>query len=195
MSCGDLTQLEDGRVMIVGGADWYREPAVTGPLEAGPMELAGLARALAFDPATDSFRDLAPMHHGRWYPSLVGLPDGKVLVAGGVTKVVKSSQLGQVRRTETYDPRKDSWTENYAGPASENELPLYPRLDLTPNGKIFYGGLGQMWAPFGQAADEAAMGLQQFFRSWHPAVGGHRPRPARSPQRSGAGRPPTGPAL
>lgn len=175
MSCGDLTQLEDGRIMIAGGADWYHEPAVMArgqgdAPDVGLVELEGLPSARAFDPETNSFQELAPMRHGRWYPTLVGLPDGKVLAAGGVAKVVKSAQLGQVRRTETFDPTTNSWAENYTGPASENELPLYPRLDLAPNGKVFYGGLGQMWAPFGQALDEATMALQQFFdpetRKW-----------------------------
>lgn len=154
--------------MVAGGADWYHEPSVLAqdrgdPVDAGLVEREGLSSAWAFDPDTNSFEALAPMRYGRWYPALVGLPDGKVLAVSGVTKLVKSAQLGQVRRTETFDPKTNSWTENYSGPASENELPLYPRLDLAPNGKVFYGGVGQMWAPFGQAADEATMALQQFF--------------------------------
>lgn len=28
------------------------------------------------------------MHYGRWYPSLVTLPDGKIIVASGVSKLV-----------------------------------------------------------------------------------------------------------
>jgi hypothetical protein len=103
------------------------------------------------------------MKYGRWYPTLVELADGKVLVASGVTKLIKDTQGSQVRRTETYDPATDTWTENYVGPASENSLPLVSRLVLTPNGKVFYPGVGQMWGPFGQSIDEALFGLQQFF--------------------------------
>jgi hypothetical protein len=44
------------------------------------------------------------MKYGRWYPTLVELRDGKVLVASGVTKLVKDTQGSQVRRTETFDP-------------------------------------------------------------------------------------------
>ncbi len=80
-----------------------------------------------------------------------------------MTKLIKSTQLSQVRRTETYDPATNTWTENYTGPLSENSLPLNARLFLTPNGKIFYGGAGQSWGPFGQAIDEATFALQQFF--------------------------------
>jgi hypothetical protein len=68
-----------------------------------------------------------------------------------------------VRRSETWDPATEKFTENYTGPMSENTLPTQPRLFLAPNGKIFYGGAGQSWIPFGQAADEALWALQQFF--------------------------------
>jgi hypothetical protein len=166
--CSDLISLADGRVMVAGGSDWYLEPKVMDrndddPTDVGGSELDGLRNTSLFDPKTNTYRPGAPMKYYRWYPTEVELPDGKVFVASGVTKLVKSTQLGNVRRTETYDPLADTWTENYTGPASENALPLYARLVLAPNGKIFYGTAGQMWSPFGQGADEALYGLQQFF--------------------------------
>jgi hypothetical protein len=166
--CSDLISLPDGRVMVAGGSDWYMEPKVLDRNEGdsadlGGTELDGLRNTALFDPTTNTFRPGAPMKYYRWYPTMVGLPDGKVFVASGVTKLVKATQLGNVRRTETYDPVADTWTENYTGLASENALPLYPRLVLAPNGKIFYGTSGQMWSPFGQGADEALYSLQQFF--------------------------------
>ncbi|MGH9035166.1 MAG: galactose oxidase-like domain-containing protein, partial [Acidimicrobiia bacterium] len=91
------------------------------------------------------------------------LADGKVLVAGGLSRVINGAESSQLRRTETYDPATDVWTENYAGPGSESTLPLQPRLFLTPNNKVFYNAGGQGWGPYGQAADEAFYGFQQFF--------------------------------
>jgi hypothetical protein len=166
--CSDLISLPDGRVMVAGGSDWYLEPKVMDrndgdPTDLGGTELDGLRGSTLFDPETNTWRSGARMKYYRWYPTMVGLPDGKVFVASGVTKLIKSTQGGNVRRTETYDPVADKWTENYTGPASENSLPLYARLVLAPNGKIFYGTSGQMWSPFGQGADEALYGLQQFF--------------------------------
>jgi hypothetical protein len=168
MFCADLMSLPDGRVLIVGGTDWYNEPALLDrnegdPVDAGLIELEGLRNARLFDPATDSFSAAGHMKYGRWYPTLVELPDGKVLVASGVTKLIKDTQGSQVRRTETFDPATNTWTENYVGPGSENSLPLVSRLVLAPNGKIFYTGVGQMWGPFGQSVDEALFALQQFF--------------------------------
>lgn len=169
MFCGDLTLLYDGRVLNAGGTDWYNEPAVMDRNEGdqadvGLIELEGLRNAWLFDPKTDSYSPAPPMKFGRWYPGMVTMPDGKVSIFGGVTKLIKSGQLGQVRRTETYDPKTNTWTEDYLGPQSESELPLVPRLHLTPDGKVFYGGAGQT-GPFGAAVDEALMSFQQL---WDP---------------------------
>lgn len=170
MFCADITSLPDGRLLIAGGADWYNEPGLTGPEAAnvppahvGVPEAEGLRSARIFDPRTDTFAQAGHMNHNRWYPSLVTLPDGKVLAVGGATKRVKNTQGSNVRRTETFDPATNTWTDNYSGPTSENSLPLSPRLHLMPNGKVLYAGAGQSWGPFGQAADEALFGLNQFF--------------------------------
>jgi hypothetical protein len=169
MFCGDLALLYDGRVLNAGGTDWYNEPVVMDrnrgdQADVGAIELEGLRNAWLFDPRSNSFSSAQPMKFGRWYPGMVEMPDGKVTIFGGVAKLIKTGQLGQVRRSETYDPQTNSWTENYVGPQSENEMPLQPRLHLTPDGKVFYGGAGQT-GPFGAAADEALMALQQL---WDP---------------------------
>jgi Galactose oxidase-like, Early set domain len=169
MFCADFANLADGRFLVVGGTSWYNEPgdgldrAHGYPYDLGAIELEGLRSARIFNPSTNDFQQVAPMKYGRWYPTAVTLSDGKVFVASGVTKLIKSTQLSQVRRSETYDPAANTWTENYTGPLSENTLPLNSRLFLTPNNKIFYIGAGQSWGPFGQAADEALFALQQFF--------------------------------
>jgi len=174
--CTDVTHLADGRILIAGGTDWYSEPGLPSDTPVaggwGVTELEGLRNTRIFDPGTNRFTQVGNMKYGRWYPTQVMLPNGKVLVASGVTKLVKSAQGGQVRRTETFDPKTGRWTQNYTGTASENSLPLYPRLHLMPNGKIFFGGVGQFngFGPTGWAADEATWSFQQFFnlktRQW-----------------------------
>lgn len=159
--CTDQVHLPDGRILIAGGSDFYSEPA--GPDGNGVIELEGLRNARIFDPRTNTFTQTPHMKYGRWYPTTVALPDGDVLTVGGVTKLIKSTQGSQVRRTETYDVQTGTWSENYVGPASENTLPLFARLHLMPNGKVFYGGVGQTFGPMGQALDEALWGLQQLF--------------------------------
>ncbi|MGH8975305.1 MAG: galactose oxidase-like domain-containing protein, partial [Acidimicrobiia bacterium] len=174
--CADITLLPDGRVLAVGGTDFYNEPSVLDrgrgdPADVGLVELEGLRSTRLFDPATDTFSLGAPMKYGRWYSSVVALPDGKVLAAGGTTKVIKNTQGGHVRRTETYDPPSDRWAENYVGPASENTLPQAARLNLMPDGKVYYAGVGHMNSvQFGFAVDEALFAFVQRFdpstRTW-----------------------------
>lgn len=166
--CGDIVQMADGRQLLMGGTDFYNEPSILeqaegAPLNVGVVELEGLRSARIFDHTQDRWDATSPMKFGRWYPSALTLPDGKVAVVSGTVKLIKSTQLSQVRRTETYDPATAEWTENYTGLASEKTLPQNSRVYLTPNGKLFYTGDGQMWGPFGQALDEALFGVQGFF--------------------------------
>ena len=166
--CADIVNLADGRQLLVGGTDWYNEPSILEKadgdlLNVGVVELEGLRSARTFDWETDAWNATAPMNFGRWYPGATTLPDGDVGVVSGTVKLIKSTQGSQVRRTETYDPESASWTENHVGLASEKTLPQNPRMYLTPNGKMFYSGDGQMFGPFGQAVDEALFGVQGFF--------------------------------
>jgi Domain of unknown function (DUF1929) len=187
MFCGDVTSLPDGRIMIAGGTDWYNEPAVLDrnkgdAADVGAIELEGLRNTNLFNPDDNSFTPGGNMKYGRWYPHVAIGPDGRPTVFSGVTQLITDTQASQVRRTETYNLTTNQWEENYAGPESENTLPLQPRIILTPDGKFFYTGVGQMWGPFGQAADEALFSLQQSFdpvaKKWE--VKGLAPLGARS---------------
>ncbi len=164
--CTDMSMLADGRILIAGGTDWYAEPYVTdrengGPSAIGVVELEGLRSAQIYNPATATYTAVQPMKYGRWYPGTVTMPDGKVFVASGVTKLIKSTQGSQVRRPELFDPAIGAFED--LGPDSENSLPLFPRLHLMPNGKVFYAGVGQQFGPAGQAVDEITWIMQQFF--------------------------------
>jgi hypothetical protein len=184
--CADIAQLPDGRMLMAGGTDYYNEPSLAdrdegAPADVGILELEGLRASWIFDPKTDQHHAQAPMKFGRWYPSLVTLPDGKITVFSGVTKLLKSSQLGQVRRTETFDPATGSWTENYVGPESETALPLFSRLSLMANGKVLFNGVGQNFGPNGTDFEEATFNLQKMFdpktKKWEivgPALLGSR---------------------
>ena len=115
------------------------------------------------------------MNYGRWYPSLVTLPSGNVFVASGVTKLVKPvypqrplDSGTNVRQTETYEVASGKWTAN--GDSASRSLPLYPRLHLLPDGKVYYDAAGQAFNPFGQAYDEATWMLAAAYdpaaKSW-----------------------------
>jgi hypothetical protein len=173
--CSPLVQLADGTVLAAGGTKYYTEPGVTDPTTGkayGVSELQGLKATRIFDPRTGAWHNAkGDMHYGRWYPTLVTLPTGHVFVASGVTKLLKPAYSDgrptqddgrNVPETETYDPATQQWTVNHSGQTtatgddtSEQSLPLFARLHLLPDGKVYYDAAGQTFNPAGEGYDEA----------------------------------------
>ncbi|MDP3710975.1 MAG: hypothetical protein Q8R60_00645 [Mycobacteriales bacterium] len=128
----------------------------------GVVELEGLKNSRLYDPEKNSWADGGNMTYGRWYPSLVTLPDNRVLVASGVTTLIKpvypdrplDSGLN-VTQTEVYDPKTNAWTVD----GGKKSLPLYPRIHLLPTGHVYYDAAGQTFNPSGQAYDEATWNM------------------------------------
>lgn len=156
--CADVAMLADGRIMAVGGTAYYSEPG-SSALGYGLTELEGLKNSRAYNANTNTWSQLGDMNFGRWYPALITLPDSKMFVASGVTKLIKPiypeapEQSGRnVPQTETYDPATNTWTVN--AETAQRSLPLYPRLHLLPNGHVYYNAGGQAFNPAGQAYDQ-----------------------------------------
>ena len=171
--CSDQVQLFDGEILTPGGSDYYSEPRLPGT-PYGLLEIQGLDDTRLFDPATDSWSVTSPMHQGRWYPSLVTLPNGSVFVASGVTKLIKPVYTSpktalmsgrNVVQTEVFDPVTAKWTQNPS--SADRSLPLYPRLHLLPDGNVYYDAGGEVFNPFGEAYDEA---LWNVTASYNPAT-------------------------
>ena len=78
--CGGQVQLA-GRARPGGG----RQPRVPDATAASAPATASRAAkwVMTFDPWTETWTAYQDMAHGRWYPSLVELPDGRVLILGG----------------------------------------------------------------------------------------------------------------
>ena len=161
MFCADLKQLYDGTVLIAGGSEWrgnYLQDPTT-------FDGYGDDEARVFDPDTDTFTPVDQMSEPRWYPSMVTLADGRVLITSGLRRVVGSftypdTSFSQVRLNEIYDPSTEAWTD--AG-THDFSLPLYPRIHLLPDGKVFYASAGQTWAQFGETPDMATWGEQRVY--------------------------------
>ncbi len=165
--CSSFVQMSDGTVLTAGGTDYYQEPAVPGT-NYGLVELEGLANTRIYDDATNSWHQAGKMNHGRWYPSVVTLPNGKLLVVGGVGKMIKPvytdhpDESGRNNRTtETYDPATGTWTDN--GPTAEKSLPLFPRVHVLPDGNVYYDAAGQVVNPGGEGYDEAVWNITSVF--------------------------------
>jgi Domain of unknown function (DUF1929) len=98
------------------------------------QDYQGIADTYEFDPVTEQYVKVGDMHEKRWYPSLVGLPDGKVLAVSGL------DGTGQVSagRNEVYDPVGKRWTER---PDLFRYFSTYPALFQTQiPGTLFYSG-------------------------------------------------------
>jgi len=97
------------------------------------QDFQGTATTYAFDPVRERYERLPDMAHKRWYPTLVGLRDGKVLASSGL------DGTGQVvdGHTEVFDPRTRTWTER---PELRRFFPTYPSLFMVEGGRLFYSG-------------------------------------------------------
>ena len=120
--CSGTSALPDGRALIVGGTSDY--------------SFTGENRSSIFDPATGWYAQSQNMVNGRWYATTTALGDGRIMAFSGL-----SSTGGTNNTVEIYDLTNAGagWSGPTTAPFSP---PLYPRMALLPNGKVFYTGHG-----------------------------------------------------
>src|SRR4051812_10270262 len=118
MFCNGMVVLPDGRPLINGGT-----------LQYDPFH--GALNNSIYDPATNSFSDVQKMAHGRWYPTVTVLGDGRVLTFSGL------DENGNTSTTVEIYTVGNGWSPAYAAGWTP---PLYPRMHVLPNGKLFYSG-------------------------------------------------------
>ena len=124
--CSGLALLADGRMFVVGGTAKYSE---------GPGDpWFGSRAAYLLDPF-NGWERVEDMAFGRWYPSTIALPDGRVLVVGGEgDATVNGARTEQVEASHLFS----GWE---VLPASASRfLPLYPRLHVLASGEILCAG-------------------------------------------------------
>jgi hypothetical protein len=130
--CAGFAHLSDGSLFIAGG---NRD-----------AQLNGIVQTHLFNPANNDWSLGPNMAAGRWYPSVTPLTNGEMLITEG------GPDTPEVRRTDG--------TLRSLSTASLN-LPLYPWMDVAPDGRVFYSGPDQTlrkldtagggsWQAFGQ---------------------------------------------
>jgi hypothetical protein len=167
--CSGHTLLPDGNVLFVGGNLKY---PFQEPLD---KKWWGLDAAFEFDHESESFSEIASMAHGRWYPTLVELEDGRVQVVAGYDEFGFHNLL-----TEIFDPSSGEWSLSfdpnssktycvgcdstkcssipgagspcYGGPNQgvNPGIGLYPRMHLMPSGLVAMvgqTGTRRLWNP------------------------------------------------
>ena len=128
--CSGLGHLVDGRLFIAGG---NRD-----------QQLNGIVQTHLFDPATNLWSLGPNMLGGRWYPTVTPLGDGEMLITSG--------------RVDTPEVRTLDGNLRALSSASLS-LPLYPWIDVAPNGRAFYSGPDQTL----RALDTTGTGAWQAF--------------------------------
>jgi hypothetical protein len=118
MFCNGMVVLQNGSVLIDGGT-----------LQYDPFH--GQPKVALFNPSTNAFSTTNRMAHGRWYPTVLTLGDGRVMAFSGLDEngntnnAVEFYTIGSGWST----PTGTFWTPD-----------VYPRLNLLPNGEVVYSG-------------------------------------------------------
>jgi hypothetical protein len=121
--CGGDTFLGDGRLLSAGGTGHYN-----------PFE--GRKDATVFNVASQAWSFVKSMAHGRWYPTLITLGDGRALAATGLTEDATNPHNNTL---EIYDPAANTWQVLHFDGAFPG-LPLYAHLFQLADGRIFFDG-------------------------------------------------------
>jgi len=135
MFCNGMAIMQDGRVLINGGTKAYGALAIVGTQ--GDIPFTGLPNTSIFDPSTGSFVDIAPTAHGRWYPNVTEMNDGRMMTTSGLNDTDGTNN----NTSEIWDGQQ--WSAEIPGnPHIVDfpgfQFPLYPRMHLLPSGHIFY---------------------------------------------------------
>ena len=102
------------------------------------QDFQGIRAAYEFDPLAEKYIPVDPMDKARWYPTLVGLDDGRVLAVSGLDDV----GMIDPGDNEIYDPKTKKWS-----PGPKRYFPTYPALFLTKGGKLFYPASNAGYGP------------------------------------------------
>jgi len=118
MFCNGMVTLHDGRVLVNGGNLHY-DP------------FYGEPRNAVFDPMTGVFTNIQNMAHGRWYPTVTTLGDGRVMTFSGLLETGGTNTAVEIYTVGS------GWSQQYAAGWTP---PLYPRMHLSTDGRVFYSG-------------------------------------------------------
>jgi hypothetical protein len=132
--CSGQSLLADGQLFVAGGSLGYPDY-----LGGDTPNWRGLDRAYTFDPWSLTWQEQPRPRHGRWYPSQVQLPDGRIAILAGFDEHgqgVKNIEM------EVFTPAAQrggvgTMTHHLAG---DRDTAFYPHLFTLPGGKVLMAG-------------------------------------------------------
>ena len=130
--CAGHAVLPGGRVFVAGGHDHDREFPV------------GVRETDTYDPAARTWTPGPVLRRKRWYPTTVAMPNGRVLLFGGL-----EGAGDPVKIVEEFHPVANTIRRL---PSTANRLMgTYPRMHLLANGKVVRAGPKQVALSFDPA--------------------------------------------
>jgi hypothetical protein len=131
--CSGNALLSDGRVVVAGGNLAYATAT---------SNYKGLNKLYTFNPWSETWTEQPDMGHGRWYPSQVLMPDGRMVIMSGFDE-----NGGKNKEVEVFSPSPDLNGRGTLTKLGDRDSPgappdggLYPHLFWMPSGRIMVAG-------------------------------------------------------
>ena len=137
--CSGLAHLMDGRLYVAGG----NESTATGD---------GIKATHVFDGETKTWEREGDMATERWYPSVTPLRDGEMLITEGDD--LDHPHIPEVRDTDGNIRELTS---------AEWLLPLYPWIDVAPDGRAFVSGPDRILRSLDPSGTGAWSSFQEYY--------------------------------
>ncbi|HWZ65731.1 MAG TPA: galactose oxidase-like domain-containing protein [Patescibacteria group bacterium] len=122
--CAGQAVTADGRILVIGGT------STSGGL--------GTTAVTAFNPTTETWQSLAPMHHPRWYATGTTLGDGRVMATSGYNTAINDL----VTIPEIYNVQNNTWTD--MATSATQSIPVYPFMYQLPDGRVLQAGASEV---------------------------------------------------
>lgn len=119
--CSAAIMLPESGDILMSGGDARPQGFVNSGINSAPI----------FDTGNNSLSSAPDMNFARWYPTSIALPNGEIMLSGG-----RDGQNRPVVTPEIYSPSSNSW-RSLLGIQTTNYGYWYPRLWVTPNGRVF----------------------------------------------------------
>ncbi|MFD7580082.1 galactose oxidase-like domain-containing protein [Kitasatospora sp. NPDC059817] len=139
------------RIKGLAGVDARNLYGQSTKLTLDKQEYQGIRSAFEFNPDTELYEQVTDMAYARWYPTLTGLGDGRVVTVSGLDD---TGEILNGNDNEIYDPKNKTWSK---GP--DRYFPTYPSIFLTASGKLFYSGSNGGYGPADKGRDPGVWDL------------------------------------
>jgi hypothetical protein len=124
--CAGFTPIADGRLLVSGGN-----------LGSNGGFYPGSVHTNLYAPSSSSWTRGPDMTEGRWYPSVINLPNREVLFIGGNSnETTRFNRIADVWNPSTNTLRRLT----SASTQGRGFNHLYPWVHVAPNGQVFYSG-------------------------------------------------------